>query len=486
MATIRDAKRLLKRVYLTNLYSEPGLNITPIFSGKHGIGKSQAAKQAAKELGGIALTVEGGSLKEGEITGLPFAFKNEDGSSEVRFIPYYIVSNIMKAEKFYFNKAKKEGFLNGTIKLDDKGNLVINNSGKTTIKGSKEEILQLLEGEENRFKFGEELSPELKLKLIESGEIKPVFLFVDEMNRTEQVVMKELMNICLNKHVNGYNFPWWVQIVSAINPASQNSTYFTNQMDNAQLDRFAKFMTEGKLDEWIEHEMSKTRFESDMDFIAGVSVMETDIIQPKEKGFEDQDEMSSSYRSLSMVKLIYGTAELVNSTKFFTPDEKRLVNEDMRAMLVAKIGTTATRTLLANIENKENNIKPSEIINGKSEKIDEVIVQKLVRQKPIRRKIVASSVVNYLCETIVDFEKNRTDVNGKRAYVNYKLQIKQFTEILDDSNKVEFAKKIAMIDKTLAKDGKPLYTKISDALTKEVLEHLTNLESNLRELDKGK
>ena len=83
MATIKDAKTLIKENYFTNLSADEGMNMTMMLSGPHGIGKTKIIQSAAKDLGGYCFTIEGGSLKEGEITGLPFAQQNADGSSEV-------------------------------------------------------------------------------------------------------------------------------------------------------------------------------------------------------------------------------------------------------------------------------------------------------------------------------------------------------------------------------------------------------------------
>ena len=80
MISINEAKRLIKRAILSNIVSDkPNLAITPLISGKHGIGKSAMIKSIAKELGGVCITIEGGTLKEGEITGLPYQYKNDDG-----------------------------------------------------------------------------------------------------------------------------------------------------------------------------------------------------------------------------------------------------------------------------------------------------------------------------------------------------------------------------------------------------------------------
>ena len=52
MITINEARRLIKRAILANVVSEKkDLAITPLISGKHGIGKSQMIKSIAEELG---------------------------------------------------------------------------------------------------------------------------------------------------------------------------------------------------------------------------------------------------------------------------------------------------------------------------------------------------------------------------------------------------------------------------------------------------
>ena len=106
MITIEEAKRLVKRALLSNIVSEKrDLAITPLISGKHGIGKSAMMKSIAEELGGVCITVEGGTLKEGEITGLPYQYKDETGNIKFRFLPYYAVERIQNEEKRIFEAA---------------------------------------------------------------------------------------------------------------------------------------------------------------------------------------------------------------------------------------------------------------------------------------------------------------------------------------------------------------------------------------------
>jgi MoxR-like ATPase len=477
MPSIKDSKRLLKRVFLTNLTMPKGLALTTLLSGPHGIGKTFIINDAAKELGGYSLVVEGGSLKEGEITGLPFATANKDGSTEVRFVPYYSVSNIMKAEKEYYTIAKTKGFLGGDLKLNDKGDTTL--KGKV-ISGNKTVIDNIIHGEVNLYKFGDSLSAETKIKLIESGEIKPVILFIDELNRTESQTMKELMNIILNRNINGYDLPWWVNVVSAINPASQNSTYATNEMDDAQRDRFIKIKVEAKLEDWLDYAFTK---KLSADVIESIATAE-EIFIHREKGHEDQDEMFPSPRSWEMVSFIYENIHSFDKSTLLTTEDKKYSDDDLRTLVNAKVGPTAGRTLLQNIANRQDNIKAADVINGKSDKIDQAVIDKLLRQKPLRRKITVDRVVMHIAAVVVDFEeaKKKGTAEGKKLYFNFKEQIKQFVELLDDATKIAFGKRVAQTDTVLAADGKNLFSKISDCFSTNILNTLLEFDSNLRKL----
>lgn len=89
MISINTAKRLIKRALLSNIVSQKdNLAITPLISGQHGIGKSQIVQSVARDLGGTCITIEGGTLKEGEITGLPYQYTDADGTVSFRFLPY--------------------------------------------------------------------------------------------------------------------------------------------------------------------------------------------------------------------------------------------------------------------------------------------------------------------------------------------------------------------------------------------------------------
>ena len=168
MAKFKNIKRLLKRIIYTNLISENQLYLTPLLSGQHGIGKSMIIKQLADEIKGTMMVIDGGQLKEGEITGLPLQYQDRDGKISCRVLPYYRVERIQEQEKQIYLKRHKDA-----------------------------PVLDCLLGAENQYQENN-LSPEEKMNLLTTGEIKPVILFFDEINRSDTQVYKELMNLLLN------------------------------------------------------------------------------------------------------------------------------------------------------------------------------------------------------------------------------------------------------------------------------------------------
>ena len=516
MPSIKDCKRLVKRIYLTNLGMKKGLAITTLLSGPHGTGKTQVLESAAEDMGGYCLTIEGGSLKEGEITGLPFAREIGNGKSEVQFIPYYSISNIQNMEEEYYKRAIDKGFNNGRIKLvgtvNEAATQAARNKASLNPNSSKElldeiivknyetieirdasgkvinkihttnELDRIVNGDTNKYKFGEELDLETKLALIETGEIKPVFLFIDELTRTEQSVQKELMNIILTRCVNGYNLPWFVCVVSATNPNSGNSSYDTNDMDPAQLDRFLKLKASAKLDDWVEYALNSNL---DADVISAIAAND-DIFKAKDDTLEDTDEMTPSPRSWEMVNGIYTTIEAFNNSKFFTPEERKCVEDDRRVLISGKVGATASRIFLQNINNKDNTIKPGDILTGKSREIKPEIVNKFKEQKLIRQKITSDSVLRYVQSHICEYEtKNKsTDLKVRTEYSNFISQLKEFCDTLDGAMQLAFAKKTADFKNCKATDGKSLFTKIaSKCFAQSVLKNLSDFKKSLAEVN---
>ncbi len=397
MATIQTAIRMCKRIMLTNLLTNDySIAVTPLLSGKHGIGKSQVAKTIAKDLGGTAMVIEGGTLKEGEITGIPYQYKNESGEIEFRFLPYYIVQRIQKAEQFLHRNQET------TSDLDS-----------------------ILRGEENQYS-AENLTFEEKVALIQSGQVKPVILFFDEINRTDMSVFRELMNIILTRTVNGYRFPWWVFVMAAMNPSTQTSMYATNEMDPAQLDRFIKIKVHEDVNEWaafaVEHHFERSLVEFIYNMPGALSV--------KDKLLEDDEKPMPSPRGWHMVDLILKGRNALDP--FFSMAERQQKEKDIRTIISAKVGGDASAMYYSSLSDPAKIVLADEIFDDETDTIPQDIRIRLKHQSTAKHAITSKSIVTYLQDHADHIHQNETE----RYRIQQKLAV--YLGMLDMSSTLMF------------------------------------------------
>lgn len=402
MITVQRAKRLVKRALLANVATQKkSMSITPLLSGRHGIGKTAILKDVARDLGGTVITIEGGTLKEGEITGLPYQYQAPDGSIAFKFLPYYAVDRIQEQERALFE------LLHGVREQDDQ-----------------------LAGSENRYSMND-IDPQEKIDYLLSGTVKPVIVLIDEINRTENTVYRELMNILLTKEVNGYRFPWWVFFVGAMNPSTQNSAYATNEMDPAQLDRFLKLKVGADVDEWLEYGHAEGIDSSILSFVRDNPACLVDDLRE----LEDEEKATTSPRGWDMVDTILRSEPVLRP--FFTDVENdaAVVREDMKQLVSAKLGSTVAAMYFASLVAQEKPLDPSDVLGSN------------LSMAEMDNQLVAMSVAKRVqtCNLLLDYLKDnvgfmRLDAGGfKRS----KKRLSSFVSALDPSTKLLFAQKVA-------------------------------------------
>lgn len=428
MISVNNAARLVKRAILANIATDKeNVAITPLISGKHGIGKSAIVKTVAKDLGGTCITIEGGTLKEGEITGLPYQYENTQGEAQFKFLPYYAVERIQEQEKLLFEQTGK------TIEEND-----------------------VLSGMENRYAQND-LAPQEKINLLLSGKVKPVIIFVDEINRTENTVYKELMNILLTKTVNGYQFPWWVFFVGAMNPSTQNSVYATNEMDPAQLDRFLKLKVTSNTSEWIRYGKK-----------AGISPAILQFIKENPKclsesaaELDDEEKPTPSPRGWDMVDTILSSEPLLQP--FFTAKEnsENVVAKDMKELVAAKLGGTVATMYFASLVENVNAFTAEEVF-ADDEKLS--TVAPAMKKMPVAKRVQT-------CDAVLGFLEENLDflILDTKGFSKMKQQLSTLISVLDASTKLLFAQKIAA-GKTAG--GDDLIEVLFDVFEQDLLEML--------------
>lgn len=436
MITVNEAKRLIKRALLANIVSDKkNLAITPLISGKHGIGKSQMIKSVADDLGGVCITIEGGTLKEGEITGLPYQYKDDDGNVKFRFLPYYAVERIQKEQQRIFTDSGKE---------------------------PSESVLY---GDENKYAF-DDISSDEKIYMLKSGTVKPVIVFIDEINRTENSVYKELMNILLTRSVNGYNFPWWVLFVGAMNPSTQNSLYATNEMDPAQLDRFLKIKVSDNTSEWLRYGKNTGMSPEILDFIKD----NPKCLSSNDKELQDDEKPTPSPRGWDMVDTLLKSEPLLRD--FFTEKENdpRTVEKDMKNLVSAKLGSTVATMFFASKVSQSRALTPEEIF------ADDESLSKL--SKHIENMSAAKKIQT--CDLMLNYLKENIEfmMLGKQQFELNKKQLSTLVTILDSSARLLFAQKLS---NAVSDDGNSLIELLFDVFEKDLIDML-DLSDETRKL----
>lgn len=441
MISVNSAKRLIKRALLANVAtSKKDVAITPLISGKHGIGKSTIVKSIADDLKGTVITIEGGTLKEGEITGLPYQYENSQGQAQFKFLPYYAVERIQAQEKLLFERS-----------------------------GNAMPPEDALAGSENRYALND-VSPEQKINLLLSGAVQPVIVFIDEINRTETTVYKELMNILLTKTVNGYRFPWWVFFVGAMNPSTQNSVYATNEMDPAQLDRFLKLKVTSSAKEWLQYGKSSGISPAILQFIKD----NPKCLSENSAELEDEEQPTPSPRGWDMVDTILSSEPLLRP--FFTDKENnpKIVEKDMKELVSAKLGGTVAAMYFASTAKKAKPFTAEEVF-ADDENLNSVTPA--LEDMPVAKRVqTCDAVLEYLKENIGFM---RLDTMG---FEKAKRQLAAFMRALDPSTKLLFAQKIAA---STTYEGDSIIELLFDVFEQELIDMLDLSDATRRAIQKS-
>ena len=164
----------------------------PLVVGESGIGKTALAKKLSEKNGWSFIVIDGNLLKEGEIGGLPTVES--------------------------YSKVDGNGILHEV---------------KTTVYAVHSKLREVDEE-------------------IAKGNL--VLLFIDEINRCEHTVQQELMNLILNREINGYKLHDNVNILAAMNPSNKYDSDFDYQvvdMDAAQENRFVWLNMEPDYSQWL-------------------------------------------------------------------------------------------------------------------------------------------------------------------------------------------------------------------------------------------
>lgn len=318
----------------------------PLLVGESGIGKTALMKQFAETYGYYYINIDGNLLKEGEIGGLP------------------------SVEKYY-----------------------VNINGKTI--------------ERNRTAYAAYFKFANIYEILEKDPEAKILLFIDEINRCEHSVQQEIMNVILNREINGYKLQDNVEVAAAMNPSNkydefEDSEYQVIDMDPAQEDRFVWIYMESDVNEWLNWAMKLENGEPKIhdDVINFIASFPEYLHMPNSK-----ESIKPTPRSWVRVSNIY---------KEYIKKKGSLPLSILYNLVKGNVGAAIAQDFLNYIEeNKNPIIKPEEIF--KNDYISQELKNKIKSESHSRLYLAARKALFYL----TNLEKREKEISLFSEFLSY-------------------------------------------------------------------
>lgn len=305
----------------------------PLVVGESGIGKTALAKKLAKDNDWTLVTIDGNLLKEGEIGGLPTVESYES--------------------------------------RDVNGNRI---EKKTTIYAVHNKLREIDE---------------------EINKGRSVLLFIDEINRCEHTVQQELMNLILNREINGYKLPQNVKILAAMNPSSKYGSDFDYQvvdMDAAQENRFVWLNMEPDYNGWIKWAIG--------------SGLETKVIEfistfPEYLHKINDEDVRATPRSYERVSKIY---------KMYKEQQDTIPRSVFVNVIKGNVGKVIAEEFVSFVESNRSTLISFDDVFSK-ENLDENVIEGIKNESHTRLYISAMNILKALENKIREDENNTFLIN---------------------------------------------------------------------------
>lgn len=300
----------------------------PLIVGETGIGKTALAQEIAHENNWSLIVIDGNLLKEGEIGGLPTI------ESYTR-----VNRNGDKVEK------------------------------KTTVYAVHNKLREIDE---------------------EIAQGKTVLLFIDEINRCEHTVQQELMNLILNREINGYKLQEGVKIVAAMNPSSKYGTDFDYQvvdMDVAQENRFVWLHMEPDYLQWLDWAIAAGLEQKVIEFISTF---------PEYLHKINEDDIKATPRSYERISGIY---------KIYKQKKASVPRSVFLNVIRGNVGKLIAEEFVSFVESDYSSlISQEDVFSGKS--LHESVREKVKSETHTRLYLAAKNILKYLEATIKNSDQD--------------------------------------------------------------------------------
>lgn len=401
----------------------------PVVVGEAGIGKSAMMRKIAKDNNMLFYTIEGNLLKEGEVTGMPIAsdnkevvvekllaekgiMKDEITVDEVRDMDPEYQDLLVQKELAMLDK-DREALKEIAMKLAE----INKNAIKKAKNFNKKALIKYQEEKNKLSEFLPDLTTEyatfgtlarIAIDLMDpANEGRDALLFVDEINRCEHAVLQELMNLILNREINGYKMDPRIKLVAAANPSARwsdfkDSEYQVTDPDNAQEDRLTWLFVEADEKQWLDWATSfdeETGIQNIHEDVVEFIATNADFLHQVRKG-EAMDDVLPTPRSWERVSKAY-TVYKESSKKYGAKDFYNVISGD--------VGIAVSIAFTQFIKDKKNPlIKAEEIFSVTKAELPEEITERISKEPYPRKLTILRNCMKWLSTN--KLKKNSLDL----------------------------------------------------------------------------
>jgi len=183
-----------------------------------------------------------------------------------------------------------------------------------------------------------------------------VVLFLDEINRAKPELLQAVMDLILNRKLNGLSLPHNCRIVASINPLSEDGFYEVNELGPALLSRFNIYKFDPTNEEWLSWMTTQKGSKKVMGFI----VRHPDYLDPVtsiEAGARKNDiqQTRRGWKRASDIIL----------------ESPKISNEEIQILVWGIVGPTATNAFGTYLEESNHGVSAYKILNQWSKEIED-------------------------------------------------------------------------------------------------------------------
>lgn len=173
-----------------------------------------------------------------------------------------------------------------------------------------------------------------------------IVLFLDEFNRGKEEVYQCIQDMVLNRQINGLHLPKNTRIFAAINPLSAEYGYQVKELDPALYDRFAVFVFEPSLREWVDWGITNKLNKHIIGFITQSG--ETHLDPPVSGKLGQVYPSRRSWKHLS---------DVLNEHPYLITDSKFL-----QTICMGYVGASATSSFISYIDQMSLGLNPGSVV----------------------------------------------------------------------------------------------------------------------------